>query len=92
MDADEALIYDFTYRVAGPQRVTDATYARAVQRFGEQGAIDMIGVAGFYTFHCDGAEHRAHAAAPGRAHAETVPEIIQQKIRRPGGISSKEFS
>jgi 4-carboxymuconolactone decarboxylase len=30
--------------------VSDATYARTVTRFGEQGVIDLIGVNGYYTF------------------------------------------
>jgi 4-carboxymuconolactone decarboxylase len=30
--------------------VSDATYARALGRFGEQGVIDLTGVNGYYTF------------------------------------------
>jgi 4-carboxymuconolactone decarboxylase len=30
--------------------VSDATYARALKLFGEQGIIDLIGVSGYYTF------------------------------------------
>ena len=29
--------------------MSDATYARAVKRFGEQGVIDMTGLTGYYT-------------------------------------------
>lgn len=50
MDADEQLVYDFSTELLRSQRVSDATYARAVARFGEQGTIDMTSVAGFYTF------------------------------------------
>ena len=30
--------------------MSDATYARALALFGEQGIIDLIGVSGYYTF------------------------------------------
>ena len=29
--------------------MTDATYARAVQAFGEPGVVDTIGITGYYT-------------------------------------------
>lgn len=50
MSADEELIYDFSTELHENQCVGDATYARAVARFGEQGVIDLIGVNGYYTF------------------------------------------
>ena len=50
MDADEALVYDFASELLETQHVADGTYARAVERFGEQGTVDMTSVVGFYTF------------------------------------------
>ena len=50
MPADEELVYDFLTELHDTKSVSDATYARAVARFGEQGVIDMIGVNGYYTF------------------------------------------
>lgn len=50
MPADEELVYDFLAELYGTKSVSDATYARSVARFGEQGVIDMIGVNGYYTF------------------------------------------
>lgn len=50
MSADEELIYDFSTELHQNQSVSDATYARALARFGEQGIIDLIGVNGYYTF------------------------------------------
>jgi 4-carboxymuconolactone decarboxylase len=29
--------------------VSDATYARALKAFGEQGVVDTIGISGYYT-------------------------------------------
>ena len=50
MSADEAIVYDFTTELLRLQNVDDETYAKARERFGEPGVIDMIGVAGYYSF------------------------------------------
>ena len=50
MPADEALVYDFCSELERNHGVSDATYARAVERFGEQGVIDLVGTMGYYTF------------------------------------------
>jgi 4-carboxymuconolactone decarboxylase len=48
MSADETTVYDFTTELLTRQSVSDQTYARARERFGEPGVVDMIGVAGYY--------------------------------------------
>jgi 4-carboxymuconolactone decarboxylase len=50
MSDDEAAVYDFCDELHRNQSVSDATYARALSRFGEQGIIDLVGVNGGYTF------------------------------------------
>ena len=50
MPADEELVYDFLTELHDTKSVSDATYARGVARFGEQGLIDMICVNGYYAF------------------------------------------
>jgi 4-carboxymuconolactone decarboxylase len=50
MKEDEAAAYDFSIELHRTRRVSDATYARALKLFGEQGIIDLIGVSGYYTF------------------------------------------
>jgi 4-carboxymuconolactone decarboxylase len=50
MTEDEDVVYQFLDELHRNQSVSDATYNRAVNRFGEQGVIDMIGVNGYYTF------------------------------------------
>jgi 4-carboxymuconolactone decarboxylase len=50
MSEDEAAAYDFSIELHRTRRVSDATYARALKVFGEQGIIDLIGVSGYYTF------------------------------------------
>jgi 4-carboxymuconolactone decarboxylase len=49
MSADESIVHDFTTELLRLQNVTDDSYARARERFGEPGVIDMIGVAGYYS-------------------------------------------
>lgn len=50
MAADEAAAYDFSLELHKNRRVSDATYARALALFGEQGIVDLIGVNGYYSF------------------------------------------
>jgi 4-carboxymuconolactone decarboxylase len=50
MSPDEELIYDFCTELLHNNSVSDPTYARAIARWGEQGAIEMVGVVGYYTF------------------------------------------
>ena len=49
MDADEAIIYDFSRELHETKGVSDALYKKAVDRFGERGVVDLIMVNGFYT-------------------------------------------
>jgi 4-carboxymuconolactone decarboxylase len=49
MAPDEEVAYDFCTELRQNQSVSDATYARAVNKFGEQGVIDMTGLVGYYT-------------------------------------------
>jgi 4-carboxymuconolactone decarboxylase len=48
MQADEAAVHDFCLELHGGA-VSDATWAEAVRRFGERGAVDLIGITGYYT-------------------------------------------
>ncbi len=49
MAADEALAYDFCDELLRNKGVSDVTYRGAVERFGEAGVIDMLGVIGYFT-------------------------------------------
>src|SRR5262245_41761620 len=46
---DEEILYNFSMELQNSKGVSDATYARALSRFGEQGVIDTIGIAGYYS-------------------------------------------
>jgi len=49
MAEDEAVAYDFTTELVARRGVCDATYARALATFGEQGLIDLVGLIGYFT-------------------------------------------
>ena len=49
MPADEEAAYDFCAELRQNQGVSDATYARIVSRFSEQGVVDMTALVGYYT-------------------------------------------
>jgi 4-carboxymuconolactone decarboxylase len=49
MADDEAALYDFCIELHRHRSVSDATYARALAKFGEQGLVDAIGLSGWYT-------------------------------------------
>jgi 4-carboxymuconolactone decarboxylase len=49
MSEDEAILYDFCRELHRDRSVSDATYARALKAFGEQGVVDTIGISGYYT-------------------------------------------
>ncbi|HYS56533.1 MAG TPA: carboxymuconolactone decarboxylase family protein [Burkholderiales bacterium] len=49
MSEDEQVAYDFCEELLRNKGVSETTYRRAVDRFGETGVIDMLGVAGYFT-------------------------------------------
>ena len=49
MATDEEITYDFIGELLNYKSVSDATYARAQEAFGNTGVIDMLGVTGYYT-------------------------------------------
>ncbi len=50
LSAEEAVVYDFCVELHRDQGVGDATWQRAIERFGERGVVDLIGITGYYTF------------------------------------------
>ena len=47
---DERAVYDFCTELHEQHAVSDATWSDALQLFGEQGVVDLIGLTGYYTF------------------------------------------
>jgi 4-carboxymuconolactone decarboxylase len=48
MAEDEEILYDFLTEALKNNGVCDTTYARTVKKYGEQGVVDILGVAGYY--------------------------------------------
>jgi 4-carboxymuconolactone decarboxylase len=49
---DEETVYDFCNELLSRHAVTDATYARTLARFGEQGIVDLTGTVGYFIAIC----------------------------------------
>jgi len=49
MQEDETAIYNFSHELHNQHAVSDATFKAVVDRFGEQGVVDLIAVNGYYT-------------------------------------------
>jgi len=49
MPEDEEVVYDFCDELHRNQSVSDATYAKTLAKFGEQGIVDIVGVYGWYS-------------------------------------------
>ena len=48
MSEDQALVFDFEAELERSLGISDATYARAQNRFGEQGVIELTAIFGYY--------------------------------------------
>ncbi len=46
---DDAVVYGFCHELIETRRVSDATHAALVARFGEAGAVDLMGTMSYYT-------------------------------------------
>ncbi|WP_027798451.1 carboxymuconolactone decarboxylase family protein [Paraburkholderia dilworthii] len=47
-DPDDVLIHDFASELYDTKRVSDAIFAKAVERFGHQVVINLVGLLGYY--------------------------------------------
>ena len=50
MAEDEAALYDFCIELLHNQSVSDPTYARMLERFGEAGIVEAASLEGYYTY------------------------------------------
>ncbi len=48
MQPDEEAVYNFAHELHTTHQVSDANYKAVVDRFGEQGVVDLIAVSGYY--------------------------------------------
>ena len=49
MAADEATVYDFVSELLGTGQVSDASFQRVKDAFGERGVVDLVGAVGYYS-------------------------------------------
>jgi 4-carboxymuconolactone decarboxylase len=49
MSADETIVYEFVAELLATGSVSDANYQPTLDRFGEQGIMDLVGAAGYYS-------------------------------------------
>ena len=66
MKDDEAIVWEFTTQLRRDHSVDDATYAKALEKFGEQGIVDLIAVNGYYDV-VSMTLNVAHVKAPAEA-------------------------
>ena len=50
MAEDEEIVWDFCNELQNNQSLSDATYARAVGKFGEPGVVELASIQGYYTY------------------------------------------
>ena len=49
MSPEETIVYNFCHELLDTGQVSDASYKAVVDKFGERGAVDLIGVTGYYS-------------------------------------------
>jgi len=49
MVEEEEILYDFFMELQRNHSVSDRTYERAIERFGEQGVVEIVSLIGYYT-------------------------------------------
>lgn len=69
---DEAVLYAFFRELNDDKAVSDATYARALELFGEKGVIDTVGIIGYYTLLAM-TMNTARTPTPGPSEPELQP-------------------
>jgi 4-carboxymuconolactone decarboxylase len=70
MATDEEVVYDSCEELFRTRGVSEATYRRAVERFGERGVVDLLGLVGYFTT-VSMVLNVAHTPAEG-----TVPPLL----------------
>jgi 4-carboxymuconolactone decarboxylase len=50
MAEDETVVYDFSLELQNNQSVSDATYGKAVAKFGEPGVVELASIQGYYAY------------------------------------------
>ena len=81
MGPDEALIYEFTTELLETKQVRDQTFSAVKDRFGEQGVVDLIAVAGYYVL-VSMVLNVDRTPVPGNANPPLAPSLTRQATSR----------
>ena len=49
MSHEEAVLYDLSMELHGNRQVSDVTYARALETFGQEGIVEVVAIEGYYS-------------------------------------------
>jgi 4-carboxymuconolactone decarboxylase len=49
LSPEETIVYNFCHELLDTGQVSDASYKAVIDKFGERGAVDLIGVTGYYS-------------------------------------------
>jgi 4-carboxymuconolactone decarboxylase len=49
IEVDEQLVYDLSLQSLVDKKIKDAIWAQAISLLGEHGAVDLLGIVGYYT-------------------------------------------
>jgi 4-carboxymuconolactone decarboxylase len=74
MSAEEALVYDFTIELTNHHGVSDDTYHRCAERFGERGLVDLVGTVGYFAW-MSMILNVAHTPATAAEGVEALPPL-----------------
>jgi polar amino acid transport system substrate-binding protein len=78
MQPDEAIVYNFCHELLYTKQVSDAHFKAAVDRFGERGVVDLMGVMGYYHL-VSMALNVDRYPLPAGAKAELIPLPTQSR-------------
>lgn len=75
MSTEEACVYDFIHELTICRGISDPTYAMCIERFGERGVIDLVGLIGYFGLMSMvlNVAHTPSDTAPGLAELPLLP-------------------
>jgi len=77
MSEDEEIVYDFCSELEHNKSVSDATYDRAVKKFGEQGVVTITTLHGCYAMLAGVLNVARTPVLPANAHVPQLPALLK---------------
>lgn len=90
MAPDEEILYDFLVELFSTKSVSDPTYARALEAFGEKGIIDIVGIVGYYSL-LGMVMNVARTPLRDSRPLPLIPMPAQLRCDMPGVVSATNF-